>query len=62
MDEITTAGRAVYKGIVDSLLPLVGEPLTPALIETIREVCASHVREHGFVAGVPENALKNFQR
>jgi len=62
MDSPTPAERfAVYQAIVDSLLPLVGQPLTPALIETIQEISASHVREHGFVV-IPLEAIEELKR
>jgi len=33
--------------IIDSLTELVGEKITPALIQTVEDICLSHLREHG---------------
>jgi hypothetical protein len=45
----------VYTGIIESLKSLVGQKITPELLETIEEVCASHVREQGYdFQGIPK--------
>ncbi len=35
--------------IIDSLHGFVGDKITPALIEAIRDICLSRLREHGVV-------------
>ena len=44
-DEVMTVSCA----IIDSLSGLVGEKITSALIEAIRDLCLSHLRERGVV-------------
>lgn len=42
-DEVMTVSCA----IIDSLSGLVGKRVTPELLETVKEICASHLRERG---------------